>query len=130
MIIVNEKTYLSSEEKLLLLSEVKDIFYFHKKRYGSLRILEEMKEKGYEIGLYRIRSLMKEQGLRAIQPKQFVPRTTQSDPSLIRSPNLLLDTENLPTEPNQVIVRRYYLFTKRRAGLYSMAVPCYLDGFV
>ncbi len=101
---VNEKTYLSSEEKLLLLSEVKDIFYFHKKRYGSLRILEEMKEKGYEIGLYRIRSLMKEQGLRAIQPKQFVPRTTQSDPSLIRSPNLLLDTENLPTEPNQVIV--------------------------
>jgi len=101
---VNEKTYLPSEEKLLLLSEVKEIFYFHKKRYGSLRILEDMKEKGYDIGLYRIRSLMKEQGLRAIQPKQFVPRTTQSDPSLIRSPNLLLDPANLPTEPNQVIV--------------------------
>jgi len=101
---VNGKTYLPSEEKLLLLSEVKDIFYFHKKRYGSLRILEDMKEKGYEIGLYRVRSLMKEQDLRAIQPKQFVPRTTQSDPSLIRSPNLLLDPANLPTEPNQVVV--------------------------
>ncbi len=33
---VNEKTYLSSEEKLLLLSEVKDIFYFHKKKVWFL----------------------------------------------------------------------------------------------
>lgn len=101
---VNGNSYKPSQEKLLLLSEVYQIFYFHKKRYGSLRILEDMKEKGYQIGLYKVRSLMKEQGLKAIQPKKFIPRTTQSDPSLVRSPNLLLDAENLPKEPNKVVV--------------------------
>ncbi len=100
----NGKSYQPSEERLLLLAAVKRIFYFHRKRYGSLRILEDMKEEGYDIGLYKIRSLMKEQGLKAIQPKQFVPRTTQTDPSLVRSPNLLLDPQNLPKAPNQVIV--------------------------
>jgi len=101
---INGKSYQPSEERLLLLAAVKRIFHFHRKRYGSLRILEDMKEEGYNIGLYKIRSLMKEQGLKAIQPKQFVPRTTQTDPSLVRSPNLLLDSQNLPKAPNQVIV--------------------------
>ena len=47
---------------------------------------------------------MKEQGLVAIQPKSFVPRTTQSDPRLQRFPNLLLDPANLPRAPDEVIV--------------------------
>lgn len=47
---------------------------------------------------------MKEQNLSAIQPKSFVPKTTQTDPALRRSPNLLLLEENLPTGPNQVAV--------------------------
>ena len=101
---IKGNSYVSSPEKLLLLEEVKTIFYYHKKRYGSLRILEDMKELGYEIGLYKIRSLMKELGLKAIQPKKFVPRTTQSDPSLVRSPNLLLEPSNLPTQPNKIVV--------------------------
>ena len=62
-----------------------------------------MKDKGYTIGLYKVKSLMKEQNLIAIQPKQFVPRTTQSNPNLRRSPNLLLDLP-FPDAPNQVIV--------------------------
>lgn len=101
---VNGKSYTPSEERLLLSFEVRQIFDFHQKRYGSLRILEDMKELGYDIGIYKIRSLMKEQGLKAIQPKQFVPKTTQTDPSLVRSPNLLLDEKNLPKAPNKVIV--------------------------
>ena len=47
---------------------------------------------------------MKEQGLVAIQPKKFVPQTTQTHPWLKRSPNLLLEPKNLPTQPNEVIV--------------------------
>jgi len=101
---VNGKSYIPSDERLLLSFEVRRIFDFHKKRYGSLRILEDMKELGYDIGIYKIRSLMKEQELKAIQPKQFVPKTTQTDPSLVRSPNLLLNGENLPKAPNEVIV--------------------------
>ena len=47
---------------------------------------------------------MREQNLVALQPKKFVPRATQIDSSLRRSPTLLLDASNLPTAPNDVIV--------------------------
>lgn len=96
-------TYQTSTDKQLLLKEVKDIFEFHKRRYGSRRIWEEMKDNGHKIGLFRVKSLMKEQHLNAIQPKSFVPRTTKTNPNLRRSPNLLLDLP-FPDAPNQIIV--------------------------
>ncbi len=98
------QSYQTSIDKQILLNEVKAIFDTHKKRYGSRRIREELLDQGYVIGRYRVSSLMKEQGLVAIQPKSFVPKTTQSHPHLKRCLNLLLDHKNLPTEPNQVIV--------------------------
>ena len=45
---------------------------------------------------------MKQQGLIAIQPKSFVPKTTQTDPKLMRSKNLLLDTEPA-NRPYQIV---------------------------
>ncbi len=90
--------------KVLLGKEVKAIFDRHKRRYGSRRIKEELKDKGIEIGIHQIRSLMKAQNLVAIQPKSFVPKTTQSHPSMRRSANLLLNKSNLPEGPNEVIV--------------------------
>ena len=100
---VNGLTYQTSLNRQVLLQEVKQIFDFHKRRYGARRIWEELKDKGYKIGLHRVKGLMKEQELIAIQPKRFVPRTTQSHPNLRRSPNLLLDMP-FPDAPNQVIV--------------------------
>ncbi len=47
---------------------------------------------------------MKDLSLKAIQPKSFVPRTTQVDPAKARSPNLLLEMATLPNEVNRVIV--------------------------
>ncbi len=101
---VNCSTYLANREKQFLLKEVKTIFDKHKRRYGSRRIREELKDNGIEIGLYRVKGLMKEQGLLAIQAKSFVPTTTQSHPHLRRCPNLLLEHHNLPSAPNQVVV--------------------------
>ena len=98
------ESYQTSIDKQILLNEVKTIFDNHKKRYGSRRIREELRDQGYVIGKYRVSSLMKEQGLVAIQPKSFVPKTTQSHPHLKRCPNLLLNPNNLPSEPNEVIV--------------------------
>lgn len=86
-----------------MLKEVKDIFEEHKSRYGSRRIQSELKDKGYGVGQYKVRSLMMAQGLVAIRPKSFVPKTTQSHPWLKRCPNLLLEESNLPTAPNQVV---------------------------
>lgn len=70
---------------------VKETFKEHRRRYGSRRIVADMQEKGYKIGRFQVRSLMKSQGLKAIQPKSFVPKTTNSQHKMGRSPNLLLD---------------------------------------
>jgi len=98
------QTYILKGDKKVISDLITGIFGFHKRRYGARRIREELKDRGHEIGRFQIRNRMKEQNLKAIQPKSFVPKTTKSDPNLRRSPNLLLIEENLPTAPNQVIV--------------------------
>jgi putative transposase len=80
-----------SEAKLALSEEVKSVFQAHLQRYGSRRIVAELRDKGIEVGRFTVRSRMKAQGLKAIQPRSFVPKTTQTNPLLLRSENLLLD---------------------------------------
>lgn len=82
---------------------VKSIFEEHLSRYGSRRIQAEMLDRGLQIGRYQIRSRMREEGLKAIQPRSFVPKTTQTNPNLLRSPNLLLELKEV-TQVNQVWV--------------------------
>lgn len=57
---------------------VERVFKVHKRRYGSRRIVAELQDEGHAIGRYQVRSLMKFSGLVSIQPKSFVPRTTDS----------------------------------------------------
>lgn len=97
-------SYQLNERELNYHLAVKRIFDFHKRRYGSLRIQADLRDEGIYLGLYKIRSIMRAQDLRAIQPKRFVPKTTQSHPHLRRSPNLLLLEGNLPKGPNEVYV--------------------------
>lgn len=97
------KTYELKEKKGRISTAVKSVFEEHKQRYGSRRIEAELKEKGIEAGRYQIRKRMKEQGLKAIQPKSFVPKTTQTNPNLQRSPNLLLKMDKV-NKINQVWV--------------------------
>lgn len=47
---------------------VEQVFAKHKRRYGSRRIIAELKDKGYLIGRYQVRAIMKRVGLQAIQP--------------------------------------------------------------
>jgi transposase InsO family protein len=68
---------------------VKESFYIHRRRYGTRRLARELKSKGMEIGRCRVRRLMREQDLRAISPKRFVPKTTDSKHERQVSPNLL-----------------------------------------
>lgn len=98
------KSYQPSMEKQNRLAKVKTIFDCHKGRYGSRRIQSVLQDEGAHIGLYQVRSLMRAQDLIALQPKRFVPQTTQSHPHLRRSTNLLLDPEYLPNSPNKVWV--------------------------
>lgn len=83
--------------------KVKEIFLEHKRRYGSRRIQAEMKAEGYKIGRHAVRRRMTELELKAIQPRSFVPRTTNSRHSWGYSPNLLLERDH-PVKPLEVIV--------------------------
>lgn len=47
---------------------------------------------------------MREEGLRAIQHRSFVPHTSDSRQTRKPSPNLLLEREVPATRPNQVLV--------------------------
>ncbi len=73
-----------------LMPLVCDIFWQHKRRYGARRIAVELAARGQPCGVDRVAKLLKIQGLRAIQPQSYKPRTTNSQHTLGYNPNLLL----------------------------------------
>jgi putative transposase len=97
------KTHQLSASKSALSEQVKMSFEEHLSRYGSRRLVAELQDKGFQVGRFAVRRYLKEQGLKAIQPRSFVPKTTQTDPFLRRSDNLLLDLPP-PSGCNQVFV--------------------------
>ncbi len=86
-----------------LAPEVEEVFWFHSRRYGSRRIAAELGRNAV-IGRHRAPRLMRERGLHAIQPRRFVPRTTDSRHGQRMSPNLLLERAIKVDRPRQVIV--------------------------
>ena len=80
--------------------QIERIFRHHLRRYGYRRIYRELVEDGVICGPARVRRLMAERGLKAIQPGTYVPRT--SDGKAARpSPNRLLEA-GLPATPDTV----------------------------
>lgn len=84
--------------------QVEAVFWQHSRRYGTRRIVAELKAAGIKAGRTRVRRLLEERNLRAIQPKSFVPKTTNSKHTLGYSPNLLLEVRLPPSAVNKVIV--------------------------
>ena len=82
-----ESTQEQQERELMPL--IRDIFWKQKRRYGARRIACELKAIGTPCGVDRVAKLLKRQGLFAIQPKSFRPKTTTSKHALGFSPNLL-----------------------------------------
>lgn len=72
-----------------LAETIRGIFHEHRRRYGARRIARELADRGVVCSPRRVAKVLKSQGLRAIQPKSFTPKTTQSRHKLGYSPNLL-----------------------------------------
>jgi transposase InsO family protein len=79
---------------------IEEIFKRHRRRYGYRRIHAELRDQGLTCAPARVWRIMAERGLRAIQPKTYVPRTSDGRADK-PSPNLLLG-QPLPTEPDRV----------------------------
>lgn len=69
--------------------QVVAVFKAHKRRYGTRRIVAELKHQSQRMSRYMVRKVMANNGLKAIQPKSFVPKTTDSRHPYKISPNLL-----------------------------------------
>lgn len=83
---------------------VRNIFWQHRRRYGARRIVKELQSMGYPCSRSRVRKIMVQLDLAAIQPRSFKPRTTASRHRLGYSPNLLLAEGVQVTRCNQVWV--------------------------
>lgn len=79
---------------------IKAIFLSHKGRYGYRRIVSELADHGVECAPERVRRIMRERGLKAIQPKRTVPVT--SDGKASRPAPNLLENKEFPTEEDAV----------------------------
>jgi putative transposase len=63
----------STKQVTEVTQQVTKYFTEHRRRYGSRRLAQAL-----QLSRFVVRRLMKEQGLQAIQPKRFTPRTTES----------------------------------------------------
>lgn len=91
------------QQEAALTPLVRAVFWKHRRRYGARRIADELADRGEVCSPRRVGNILKNQGLRAIQPKSFVPKTTDSRHHLGYSPNLILDTPE-PCGVNQLWV--------------------------
>lgn|GEM_PF-2850775 len=79
---------------------IENVFKHHRGRYGYRRIHSELSDSDVVCAPARIRRIMEERGLRAIQPKTYIPRTSDGRADKL-SPNLLLG-KTLPEQTDRV----------------------------
>ena len=80
-----------------------DVFDDHHRRYGTRRLQVELRELGHRVGRQALRTALRRHGRKALQPKAFTPRTTDSTHGKRCAPNLLLDQPK-PNQANRVWV--------------------------
>ena len=78
---------------------IEGVFRRHRQRYGYRRIGEDLADRGVVCAPARIRRIMAERGLHALQPKNFLPKTSDGRADK-PSPNLLAGSP-LPEAPNR-----------------------------
>ena len=100
---------------------VREAFADHSQRYGTRRLRAEVQAQGHGVGRWRIRRVLHAHGLRAQQPRSFVPRTTDSDPAVRAAPNRLRG-QPAPTAPNQVWVGNITYLPRQGGGWLYLAV--------
>lgn len=98
------RSHALSARKVAIGERVEAVFYDHRRRYGARRIAAQLRAEGVAAGRRQVRSQMRRLGLRVIQPRRFVPRTTDSRHNAAASPNLLLADRNAPQGPGEVVV--------------------------
>lgn len=82
---------------------VRNCYFEHRRRYGSRRISKALGKNGVQIGRGKVRRLMTEEKLKAIQPRSFKPKTTDSK-GTTAAPNLLAEINIREVTAGKIIV--------------------------
>ena len=82
---------------------VKVCYFENRRRYGTRRIKAALQKSGIKSSRFLIRRLMREQNLKAIQPKSFKPKTTDSK-GTVPAPNLMAEVKIQECAAGKVIV--------------------------
>jgi putative transposase len=90
--------------------------------YGWRRLQQQLSKEGHRCGKRRIRRLMTELGLRALQKGRFRPRTTQSRHGRPVSVNRLRELPKAVEEPQQVWVADITYVPTQKEGWVYLAV--------
>lgn len=99
---------------------IKEIFTRNRKRYGYRRIHDELTDHDVVCAPARVRRIMKQRGLRAIQPKNFTPKTSDGRADK-PSPNLL-SGQPLPDKSDQVWAGDITFIPTRTGWLYLAVI--------
>ena len=78
---------------------IEAVFRHHRRRYGYRRLGQELSDRGVTCAPARIRRIMAQRALRAIQPKTFLPKTSDGRADK-PSPNLIAG-QPLPKAPDR-----------------------------
>jgi putative transposase len=97
------RTHQLKQKSKKMEQQIIDTFREHKRRYGSRRISKTLAQQGETVSRYKAGKVLRKHGLKAIQPRSFVPKTTDSRHAYKISPNLLLN-RMMPQKPNEVWV--------------------------
>jgi len=96
------------------------IFRLHRRRYGYRRIWKQLAVDNLICAPDRVRRLMRENDLVAIQPKTYAPQTSDGRADL-PSPNLLVN-QPAPAHPNQVWAGDITFIPSAQGWLYLAVV--------
>lgn len=108
------------QQDKVLGDHIEKIFRYHKRRYGYRRILDELNDQEMSCSPERVRRLMKQRKLNAIQPKTYVPRTSDGRADA-PSANLVLN-EGLPNEPSRLLAGDITHIPTAKGWLYLAVV--------
>jgi len=84
----NDRGAESDPSEFTLKARIKAIFREHRGKYGARRIMKELNNQGHWIGIYKVRRVMRELGLK-VKPARRYKVTTDSRHSFPVAPNLL-----------------------------------------
>ena len=114
------KTTSSHEEDARLGELIEEIFKRNRRRYGYRRVHQELRDHDIVCAPSRLRRILKTRGLKAIQPKNYLPKT--SDGRADRPCANLLAQQPLPQKPGQAWVGDITFIPTAASWLYLAVV--------